>query len=36
MTMMNAKNYIPHLCVYVYVCVSVCDNDVKVKRVTRA
>lgn len=23
MTMMNAKNYIPHLCVYVYVCVSV-------------
>lgn len=24
MTMMNAKNYIPHLCVYVYVCVSVC------------
>lgn len=34
MTMMNAKNYIPHLCVYV--CVCVCDNDVKVKRVTRA
>lgn len=24
MTMMNAKNYIPHLCVYVYVYVSVC------------
>lgn len=24
MTMMNAKNYIPHLCVYVYVCMSVC------------
>lgn len=24
MTMMNAKNNIPHLCVYVYVCVSVC------------
>lgn len=24
MTMMNAKNYIPHMCVFVYMCVYVC------------